>query len=355
MADLPFQPEEEDTLRSIIDTAVAFRDYIRPYVNPLTVSPDEVTTLRFYLRKVEGADILLAYETNFLRQELHKSAPVAPEPPPVIDHSSSTRKPRPTKQQKLMASLGITNPDDLPPQYKIKPHKRKGSESLHKPPQPLQPAGSPTVHTPSSMSTATPGPPSSRPGLPQHTSSQNTPSFSYSSQNQPMVTSSYRDSPLFAPSFGLPPLRAPAEPTHTVNPAQFASHSYTSRTSPPSAPNFAVPQSPPQQGAMFNSGINLDPALFGSSSGGAMFDKRPGSSGSPGLVPTEEGPSFSSPRTSVANANLDSIFADMVHNDEDHATLGHEGENQLAGEAFAAGGHEQDHAEESRMDEFVHE
>jgi hypothetical protein len=131
LENLPFQPEEEETLTSIIETAQAFRDYIRPYVNPLTVSPDEVTTLRFYLRKVEGADILLAYETNFLRQELHKSAPVAPEAPPVIDSSSSTRKPRPTKQQKLMASLGISNPDDLPPQYKIKPHKRKGSEAQH--------------------------------------------------------------------------------------------------------------------------------------------------------------------------------------------------------------------------------
>lgn len=86
-----------------------------------------------------------------------------------------------------------------------------------------------------------------------------------------------------------------------------------------------------------------------------MFDKRPGSSGSPGLVHSEEGPSFSSPRTSAANANLDSIFADMVHNDDDHATLGHEGENQLAGEAFAAGGHEHEHPDETRLDDFVNE
>ncbi|KEQ86672.1 PLU-1-domain-containing protein [Aureobasidium pullulans EXF-150] len=343
---LPFQPEEEDTLTSIIETAQAFRDYIRPYVNPLTVSPDEVTTLRFYLRKVEGADILLAYETNFLRQELHKSAPVAPEAPPVIDSSASTRKPRPTKQQKLMASLGITNPDDLPPQYKIKPHKRKGSEAHHKPPQPLQPAGSPAAHTPSSISTATPGPPSSRPSYVQHT-----PSFSYPSQSQPMATSGFRDSPLFAPSsFGLPPLRTPTEPSHTVNPAQFASHSFTSRTSTPPQPNFSIPP-PPEHPPMFSTGMNLDPALF--TAGGAMFDKRPSSSGSPRLVHPEASPVFSSPRTSEKHANLDSIFADMVHNDDDHATLGHEGENQLAGEAFAAGGHDQDHPDEAHMDEFV--
>lgn len=85
-----------------------------------------------------------------------------------------------------------------------------------------------------------------------------------------------------------------------------------------------------------------------------MFDKRPSSSGSPRLVHTEASPSFSSPQISNTNANLDSIFADMVHNDDDHATLGHEGENLLAGEAFAAGGHDhQDHPDETHMDEFV--
>jgi histone demethylase JARID1 len=86
---------------------------------------------------------LLAYETNYLRQELHKWAPVAPEPPPLIEASSSTRKPRPTKQQKIMAQLGITNPEDLPQQYKIKPHiaRRKASEAFGKNQLPLQPAG----------------------------------------------------------------------------------------------------------------------------------------------------------------------------------------------------------------------
>lgn len=141
---LPFQPEEEATLTSLCEAGQAFRDFLRPYINPIVTSGEEVGTLRFHLRKVEGADILLAYETNFLRQELHKWAPVAPEPPPLIEASSSTRKPRPTKQQKIMAQLGITNPDDLPQQYKIKPHiaRRKASEAFGGKNQlPLQPAG----------------------------------------------------------------------------------------------------------------------------------------------------------------------------------------------------------------------
>ncbi|GAB7364270.1 hypothetical protein MBLNU230_g4818t1 [Neophaeotheca triangularis] len=138
---LPFQPEEEHTLANICDHAQAFRDFMRPFINPVMTSPEEVGTLRFHLRKIEGADLLLAYETNYLRQELHRWAPVAPEAPPKVEVSGSTRKPRPTKQQKLMAQLGITNPDDLPQQYKIKPHiaKRKASEALGKN-QPLQPA-----------------------------------------------------------------------------------------------------------------------------------------------------------------------------------------------------------------------
>ena len=142
---LPFQPEEEDTLEEIINSAQTFRDFMRPYTNPITATPDEVTTQRFYLRKIEGAEVLLAHETNFFRQELHKWAPVAPEPPPLLENSLSTRKPRPTKQQKLMTQLGIDNPDDLPQQFRTKQHsftkaRKNGESHSAKGHHPLQPA-----------------------------------------------------------------------------------------------------------------------------------------------------------------------------------------------------------------------
>lgn len=144
---LPFQPEEESTLANIVDHGGAFREFMKPFINPENpTTPEEIGVLRFHLRKIEGADILLAEETNYLRQELHKWAPVAPEAPIPVEISMSTRKPRPTKQQKLMAQLGIANPDDLPQHYKMKSHnnpKRKGSELLTGTPRPaLQPAGS---------------------------------------------------------------------------------------------------------------------------------------------------------------------------------------------------------------------
>ncbi|KAK0383681.1 hypothetical protein NLU13_9592 [Sarocladium strictum] len=117
---LPFQPDEEDVLEQILDNAQTFRDRLARYCNPLVSTSAEAETQRFYLRKLEGAEILLAYETNFFRQELHKWCPVAPEPPPILEVSLSTRKPRPTKLMKMLVEYGVDNPDDLPDSVKGK-------------------------------------------------------------------------------------------------------------------------------------------------------------------------------------------------------------------------------------------
>ncbi|KAG6014464.1 hypothetical protein E4U43_006509 [Claviceps pusilla] len=117
---LPFQPEEEEVLNNIIDNAQTFRDRIARYCNPLVSTEAEIETQRFYLRKLEGAEVLLSHETNFFRQELHKWCPVAPAPPPILEVSLSTRKPRPTKLQKMLAEYGVDNPDDLPEHAKGK-------------------------------------------------------------------------------------------------------------------------------------------------------------------------------------------------------------------------------------------
>ncbi|EKD13450.1 uncharacterized protein L3040_002692 [Drepanopeziza brunnea f. sp. 'multigermtubi'] len=152
---LPFQPDEEEILMKIIDNAQEFRSHVAPFCNPVMATADECETQRFYLRKIEGAEILLSFETNFFRQELHKWSPVAPEPPPVLEVSKSTRKPRPTKLQKLMAQHGVDDPEQLPPAYRTKAYSikaRKSSEPSTRPPT-LQPApgrsgsDTPTVHS----------------------------------------------------------------------------------------------------------------------------------------------------------------------------------------------------------------
>lgn len=122
---LPFQPEEAEVLNKIIDMAQDFRSHIAAFCNPVLSQRSEAETQRFYLRKIEGAEVLLAYETNFFRQELHKWCPVAPEPPPVLESSKSTRKPRPTKLQKMLAQYGVDDPDDLPEEIKGKANSLK--------------------------------------------------------------------------------------------------------------------------------------------------------------------------------------------------------------------------------------
>lgn len=107
-------------MKRIIDNAQQFRNHVAAYCNPVLSTRNEAETQRFYLRKIEGAEILLAGETNFFRQELHKWSPVAPEAPPIIEMSKSTRKPRPTKLDRLLLQHGVTDVDDLPEAVKSK-------------------------------------------------------------------------------------------------------------------------------------------------------------------------------------------------------------------------------------------
>ena len=150
---LPFIPDELDCLDRIIKTAQNFRHRMQPFTTRPGLTQAEVPVMRFYLRKIEGAEILLAHETNFFRTELHRWSPIAPDPPPVIDCSNSTRKPRPTKQQKLMAQYGVNTPEELPMTLRTKAHtfnKKKMNEPNK--PAPIKPAPYKSSTHPSSSS-----------------------------------------------------------------------------------------------------------------------------------------------------------------------------------------------------------
>jgi histone demethylase JARID1 len=200
---LPFQPDEEQILEKIINNAQEFRQHVAPFCNPVMATAEEAETQRFYLRKIEGAEILLAYETNFFRQELHKWSPVAPEPPPVLESSKSTRKPRPTKLQKLMAQHGVDDPEALPQSLRTKPHtfKRKSSEPQSARPQPLQPApgrsdaGPPGSHYPENPSMHPSLSGSVLTGLHEGSSHAHPPNFGYSSGPDLHYSTSPRDGP----------------------------------------------------------------------------------------------------------------------------------------------------------------
>ncbi|EAW14763.1 putative PHD transcription factor (Rum1) [Aspergillus clavatus NRRL 1] len=257
---LPFQPDEEEILENIINQATTFRDFLQSFTNAACTTTEEVPTLIFYLRKIEGAEVLLAYETNFFRQEIHKWAPVAPEAPPILEQSLSTRKPRPTKQQKIMAQLGVERPEDLPPHLRTKqPNhaKRKSIEAQTPRPAILQP----NPHAPGD------DPNANGPTLTPMTEAPNPPYPFSANYTLPASDST----PAFAPA-------------HSAFLPHIAAHS----------PSF--PRSPsPHQG--------LDTTLFSS----PRFNRDP-AEGPPGVDIGNENPFDSSPRQ-----NLDDVFADLTN------------------------------------------
>ncbi|KAL8711456.1 MAG: hypothetical protein Q9220_004114 [cf. Caloplaca sp. 1 TL-2023] len=244
---LPFQPEEEDTLEGIISNGLSFREFMQPYINPIMTTPEEVTTQRFYLRKIEGAEILLSHETNFFRQELHKWAPVAPMPPPMLEMSLSTRKPRPTKQQKEMSRLGISNPEELPQHLRTKQHsfakQRKSSDAAsgkgHHPLQPAPRRGRGRSDTPNSASTGS--------GRDPHTHSHRLPSA---------ASSTHADSQYpayFSSSHGNG--HHPASPSIATGPYYHNHHSHRSHSSRLDSPGFPPPSPGMRSGAPLDAGI----------------------------------------------------------------------------------------------------
>lgn len=267
---LPFQPDEEQILDSIVSQATAFRDFLQSFTNAACTTTEEVPTLIFYLRKIEGAEVLLAYETNFFRQEIHKWAPVAPEPPPILEQSLSTRKPRPTKQQKIMAQLGVDRPEDLPSHLRskqINPAKRKSIESHSSRPSLFQP----TPPAPGDSQQSEPA--GNEPVLAPNPDSQNPP---------------YP----FSANYSLP--AGDSTPAFASGSSAFLPHAAVDS-----------PSLPPRSPTPHNQGLNT--SLFSP----PRFN-RENADAPPGVEVDNSNPFGSSPRN-----NLDDVFADLTNQDVD--------------------------------------
>jgi len=207
-------------------------------------NPEEVTTQRFYLRKIEGAEILLGFETNFFRQEVHKWAPVAPDPPPELQHSLSTRKPRPTKQQKLMQQHNVNTPEELPLQFRTKPYNiakaRKGSD-----------AKNPTLHPA----------PSKRPRS-SHSASTSTSTDRLSQpQRLPPGVSTPNTDPAYASHYRLPASHNPHQQPDSPSFAQSPYYSHQNGHHPHS-PFIDSPRHGSQRSPLSATHPSLDPSLF---------------------------------------------------------------------------------------------
>ncbi|KAL3478408.1 PLU-1-like protein-domain-containing protein [Aspergillus californicus] len=287
IATLPFQPDEDEVLDSIINQATSFRDFLQSFTNAACTTTEEVPTLVFYLRKIEGAEVLLAYETNLFRQEIHKWQPVAPEPPPILEQSLSTRKPRPTKQQKIMAQMGVERPEDLPvhlrPKVPAVP-KRKSIDLQQNRPAVLQPA--PIA-----------------PGAPNADSRIGPTLTPNDAQSTPYP---------FSASYSLPGSDTAAFAPESSS--AFLPHvSAESASFPPRSPS-----PPPHHG--------LNAALFSP----PRYARNP-TSGPPGVDVEHSNPFDSSPRQ-----DLDDVFADLTNQDIDHEQDPEPMENTHANEALEA-------------------
>lgn len=276
IATLPFQPDEEAVLTKIIDNAQDFRNHVAPFCNTIMATSEEAEVQRFYLRKIEGAEILLAYETNYFRQELHRTYPVAPEPPPILEASKSTRKPRPTKLQKLMAQHGVDDPEALPAYLRAKQHsfKRKSSEPTSMRPQPLQPAPDRSDSgTPTSQRFPASGPPSIHHG--------------------PILTS-------------VPPDHV--QPAFTFDP-----HIYSMPPAQASATAFAFAPRPYSSGSPGSA--SMDPGIF---TGAALARSDPALGVGASLEsPMRESFGVGSSQGATTNANMDKIFDDLTNQEDD--------------------------------------
>ena len=329
---LPFQPEEEETLADIIDTAQAFRDFMQPYTNPVMTTPEEVTTQRFYLRKIEGAEILLSQETNFFRQELHKWAPVAPEPPPMLEVSLSTRKPRLTKQQKEMVRLGITNPDELPQHLRTKQHnfakQHKSSDGNspvgHHPLQPAPRRGRGRSDTPNSASTGS--------GRDPHTHNHRLPTAMSTTHTDPTYT------PYFSSSHGNN--HHPGSPAFTPGP-YYQSHqqSHSSHSSRLDSPGFP-PRSPIARPA-------LDPSLFSPTNINFSASLSGGNVGQNHMLSPQHNP-FTMPSQSAKD--MDHVFAEFTTDPNEEPSPRNEAAEALEDRRL----HEDEEQEKRSVEEYPH-
>jgi [histone H3]-trimethyl-L-lysine4 demethylase len=320
LTDLPFQPEEEELLKRIVDKASDFRDFLSNYTNgnQLCRTMEEQPEMLFYLRKIEGAEVLLSYETNLLRQELHKMNPIAPEPPPILSASLSTRKPRPTKQQKLMKELGVERPEDLPPHLRTKTYTRRKTQDGYGPPGTLMPK--PSTQSPAPGSASSPGPSHQDPGrsatpvgMPRTASTGNAP------PNGPFAPGASVDGPFdgeYAPG----------------NPVSFG-------TNAPS-PMFSPSQ---EGGPMISAGLTegtegTDPSFptFRSSLGMDVDDDIRN-----GLAGSNNAAGGVSPGPPAQGSEYDNIFMDMDHDREG------DGETSAVNEAVPSLEHEASHASEA--------
>lgn len=113
---LPLLPDEVSSLKNIVKKAREFRSALLPLLKGRIFDHTSLPEARFYLRKLEGAEVLLVDELNMLRREIHRLHPIAASPPPPADTPKTLvhRKPQ-SKQVKHEIEIFSVAPEPSQP------------------------------------------------------------------------------------------------------------------------------------------------------------------------------------------------------------------------------------------------
>jgi histone demethylase JARID1 len=168
-AKLPFCPNELDLVLKINTNAEAWVASIHPFIQDRT--KHTIAKCRFYLRKIEGAELFLPNEYNTMRHFAHALAPVTTTPPPLIAESKVIKKPRAKKPKPEPESdpqfprftpydpVRSEDPIILPPLQQQRPLAMELSQIAPQPHQPTQPYVPKPQHVPPQPAKGTFAPP----------------------------------------------------------------------------------------------------------------------------------------------------------------------------------------------------
>lgn len=127
-ASLPFIPEELKIVNRIVAAADTWIASIQPIIHAGQIH--SINKCRFYLRKIEGAEVFLPNEYNFFRRTAHRLAPLTLTPPPVIEESKSQKKARPKKPKpENIPQQAPQQPQQFPP-LTIRPIHHSGHQEI---------------------------------------------------------------------------------------------------------------------------------------------------------------------------------------------------------------------------------
>ena len=115
---LPFRPDELSIVSKNVALAEAWVASIQPIIQSgQTLS---IEKCRFYLRKIEGAEVFLPNEYNLFRRAAHSLAPLTSTPPPLVAESKAVKKPR-TKKPKPENTLSSRDGNAQIPRFSMRP------------------------------------------------------------------------------------------------------------------------------------------------------------------------------------------------------------------------------------------